>query len=423
MMPAAKELIDLLLLNKLPVFWFFIAYVWILFIYKLLLARKYTPYTAAYTASASVIIPVYNEPPRILKKVLNSLKTNLTDLKEIIIALDYRDKHAMEVLKQYKSELQEKLRILVIKEKGKRIAVATGLKKAKGDIAVIMDSDTILCDSNTISTLIKPFADPTVGGATTNQRINMNPHNDLKKRFSDWMESMRCHLSFPAMSVKGVVGCLPGRCIAIRRKLLLPHLDTEFLNEKFRGVKCETGDDRCLTHIVLRQGYKTVFQSTARVLTEAPSTWRAFLKQQLRWIRSSRRETLANLNWMVKKPFILSFIFISDILIPLFFSLIFLNALIWFTLPFDVASIFTAAFLQTIIGALVITPLGIIISIGLRQIPHLKQNLKDLKILPLYVLYCTFILTPLCIYGLITAKEQAWMTRRRSNTQSLSVQK
>ena len=53
MMPAAKELIDLLLLNKLPVFWFFIAYVWILFIYKLLLARKYTPYTAAYTASAS----------------------------------------------------------------------------------------------------------------------------------------------------------------------------------------------------------------------------------------------------------------------------------------------------------------------------------------------------------------------------------
>jgi hyaluronan synthase len=422
MIVAVNELIDLLFFNKMPVFWLFIAYVWILFLYKLLLARKYKPYTAAYTASISVVIPVYNEPPRVLKNVLNSLKTNLSDLKEIIIGLDYRDNHAMEVLNLYKREFRKKLHVLVIKEKGKRAAVAAGLKKAKGDIAVIMDSDTTLCDSKTLSDLIKPFADPMVGGVSTNQRVNMNPHNDLKKRFSDWMESMRCHLSFPAMSVKGVVGCLPGRCIAFRRELLLPHLDTEFLNETFRGVKCETGDDRCLTNIVLRQGYKAVFQSTARVLTEVPSTWKAFLKQQLRWIRSSRRETISNLKWMVKKPFILPFIFISDIIVPLFFSLILLNALVWFSFPFDIVSIFTAAFLQTIIGAFLITPLGIIISIGLRQLPHLKKNLKDLKILPLYVLYCMLILTPLCVYGLITTKEQAWMTRRSSDTQGISLQ-
>ena len=409
---GVNEFIDLLFNNKLPVFWFFLSYVWILFLYKLLLARKYKPYTTAYTSSVSVIIPVYNEPSRILKNVLNSLKTNLSDLKEIIIALDYRDKHAMEVLKEYKKELRKKLHILIIKEKGKRVAVATGLKKAKGDIAVIMDSDTTLCDSKTISDLIKPFADPLVGGVSTNQRINMNPHNDLKKRFGDWMESMRCHLSFPAMSVKGVVGCLPGRCIAFRRKLLLSHLDTDFLNETFRSVKCETGDDRCLTNIVLRQGYKAVYQSTARVLTEAPSTWKSFLKQQLRWIRSSRRETLSNLKWMVKKPFILPFIFISDMIIPVFFGLVIFNSVIWFLFPFDITSLFTAAFLQTIIGAFIIAPLGVIVSIGLRQIPHLKKNLKDLKILPLYVLYCTLILTPLCIYGLVTTKEQAWMTRK-----------
>ena len=420
-MLAVNEFIDLLFFNKMTVFWFFMAYVWILFLYKLLLARKYKPYNTAYSTSISVIIPVYNEPPRILKNVLESLKTNLSDLKEVIIALDYRDKHAMEVLNQYKNEFRKKLQVLVIKEKGKRAAVATGLRKAKGDIAVIMDSDTIICDEKTISDLVKPFADPTVGGVSTNQRINMNPHNDLKKRFSDWMESMRCHLSFPAMSVKGVVGCLPGRCIAFRREILLPRLQTDFLNETFRGVKCETGDDRCLTNIVLRQGYKAVFQSTARVLTEAPSTWKAFLKQQLRWIRSSRRETLSNLKWMVKKPFILPLIFISDIIIPLFFSLVLLNALIWFSLPFDISAFFTTAFLQTVIAAFLITPLGIIISIGLRQMPHLKKNLKDLKILPLYVLYCVLILTPLCVYGLITTKEQAWMTRRSTDAQGLPV--
>jgi hypothetical protein len=39
----------------------------------------------------------------------------------------------------------------------------------------------------------------------------------------------------------------------------------------------------------------------------------------------------------------------------------------------------------------------------------------------LYVLYCTLILTPLCIYGLITAKEQTWMTRRSGDAKGMPV--
>jgi hyaluronan synthase len=404
------QLLDLILYYKLHLFLLFFIYVWVFFIIKLYFARKYKPYREAYAASVSIVIPEYKEPQAVLTRVLESIKSNIESIAEVIIAVDSRDGKNLQFLRNYEKNFP-KLHAIEIKQKGKRAAEAVGIKKAKGEIVVVMDSDTVLSDSSTIAELIKPFKDPWVGGVTTAQRINMNPHNDLRKRFSDWMENMRCLLSFPAMSVKGVVGCLPGRCIAFRKEYILPYIDTEFLNERFRGVRCETGDDRCLTNIVLRHGFKTVYQSTAKVLTDVPKSWRLYIKQQLRWIRSTRRETVANLKWMVKRPFILSLIFLSDILIPIFFAITVINMFLNMAFGYDLILVAQGTALQTMLAALLAGMLGAIISIGLRQAPHLRTNWKEVIILPLYVLWGTFVLTPLCIYGLFTMKSQKWMTR------------
>jgi hyaluronan synthase len=404
------QLLDLILYYKLHLFLLFFIYVWVFFLIKLHYARKYKPYREAHTASVSIVIPEYKEPQAVLTRVLESIRSNSGSIEEVIIAVDSRDENNLQFLRNYEKSFS-KLQTIVVKKKGKRAAEAVGIKKAKGEIVVIMDSDTVLSNSDTIAELIKPFKDPWVGGVTTAQRINMNPHNDLRKRFSDWMENMRCLLSFPAMSVKGVVGCLPGRCIAFRKENILPYIDTEFLNERFRGVRCETGDDRCLTNIVLRHGFKTVYQSTAKVLTDVPKSWRLYIKQQLRWIRSTRRETVANLKWMVRKPFILSLIFLSDILIPIFFAITVINMFLNIFFAYDIILVAQGTALQASLAALFVGILGAIISIGLRQAPHLRNNWNEIKILPLYVLWGTFVLTPLCIYGLLTMKSQKWMTR------------
>jgi len=405
------QLLDLILNLRLHLFFIFFAYVWALFLYKLWLARKYHPYTEPYKTSVSVVVPIFKEPPEILDSLCTSLKANISDIDEIIACVDYRDPKSAELLNMWKDRLEGKLEVLVIPKEGKRIAEAMGIKKAKGNIVVLMDSDTILVGNNVISELVKPFADPSIGGVTSNQRIARGEKPSLKERFSDWMESMRCSLSFPAMSVKGVVGCLPGRCIAFRKDVLLPYLDSEFLNEQFMGVKCETGDDRCLTNIVLRHGFKTVYQSTAKVLTHVPRGWKAFLKQQLRWIRSSRRETIANIKWMVKKPFILPYIFISDIVIPILFTIVVLGWAVNMFLRYDTTLIVQGTILNTLIGGVIFGILGAIISLGLRQTPHLKKHLGDLKILPLYVCWATCVLTPLCLYGLLTMRKQTWGSR------------
>src|SRR5208282_1848804 len=130
-----------------------------------------------------------------------------------------------------------------------------------------------------------PFADPEVGGVTPRQRIT-DPTTSLLTRFCDWLEDVRSFGTLQAMSVKGQVGCLPGRTIAFRREILNKVLP-EFMNETFLGFHKEVSDDRSLTNHTLKAGYKTVLQSTAIVYTLAPPTWKKFIRQQLRWSEGS----------------------------------------------------------------------------------------------------------------------------------------
>ena len=66
---------------------------------------------------------------------------------------------------------------------------------------------------------------------------------------------------------------------------MLENLENEF----FLGRRCVAGDDGRLTWLVLASGYKTVHQSSARALSMFPDTFRAFVKQRIRWSRNSYR--------------------------------------------------------------------------------------------------------------------------------------
>ena len=96
----------------------------------------------------------------------------------------------------------------------------------------------------------------------------------------------------------GQVGCLPGRTIAFRRDVLeddhagLPH-------PTFLGVVLEVSDDRTLTNLTLKRGYRTVYQSTSLVYTDCPTGLKKMAKQQYRWARGSQYNTLRMFPWML----------------------------------------------------------------------------------------------------------------------------
>ncbi len=402
---AFLQIIDLIYFQRVGIFLLFFSFVWAYFLVKLAFARKYKPYTAPYHSTVSIVVPTYRENKEMLEKAMASMKMNLDQISEIIYAVDYRDRDSLAVVQSHMEEFGGKLSGFIVEQKGKRAAVAQGLERASGQIAIVMDSDTIMVDKNTVGELIKPFADPRVGGVVGNQRILIDDRKKIQKRIGDWIESMRSKLSYPAMSSQGTVGCLAGRCIAFRRSTVIPHLG-EFLNEKFLGVRCETGDDRYITNVLLKSDYKTVYQSTSKVLTASPDSWTGFFKQQIRWLRSSRRETIMNAKWMVKKSFILPFVYFSDIVIPFFLAAV-IAASVFGLDPTPAAANLHLDVIELIAMGLS----GALLSIGLKQLPHLKISKGETVLLPLYALMIGLILPVLMFYALITMREQKWLTR------------
>jgi len=296
---------------------------------------------------------------------------------------------------------------------GKRNALRIGVEETTSDICVLVDSDTIWTE-NTLSELIKPFADPDVGGVTTKQRI-LEPQRHILSRWADWMESLRNEYAMPAMSVLGTVGCLPGRTIAFRREVLVDGMD-HFMHGRFLGIFLEVSDDRTLTNECLKQGYRAVYQSTSLVYTDAPLEWKKMAKQQLRWARGSQYNTLRMFPWMLKNARPLAFFYLADIVLPFLLLGAYLG---WFVRQFIITDIdLFAPWVSTFGrfgGGLVVAILAILASVAssaLRQSRHLRQSPSDLWRIPTFLIISTLMLMPIRMLGFTRmAHNSGWGTR------------
>jgi hyaluronan synthase len=374
----------------------FFAYVWLLWTAKALAARRYRPSTASPRGlRTSVLVPVYDEPEDIWRRALASVVANRPF--ELIAVVDGGDADIARIAADYCD------RVLRIPKAGKRVAIAAGLRASDPDtdVVVVLDSDTVWTPG-ALTELLRPFADPAVGGVTPRQAV-FEPGGNAVRRLADWIEDVRYHLTVPAQSVFGQVGCLAGRTIAYRRAAFEPAVE-RLVAQTVLGTPQHVGDDRVLTNELLRNGWRTVYQSTALVETDAPSEWPRFWRQQLRWGRSSQRETLLSLPWLWRKP--VAFVcFATDILTP--FALYAVVGLaVAHALRGDTGTVGLPLALE-----LPLAYVGMLVSIGLRQIPRLRRAPQDLRRLPLFVLQITFFMVPLRIAAFATMFHQGWSTR------------
>jgi cellulose synthase/poly-beta-1,6-N-acetylglucosamine synthase-like glycosyltransferase len=378
------------------IFMGFFVYVWLLWLVKSLAARRYRPWTGpAAELSTTVIVPVYNEPEPIFRRALASVVANGPT--EIIVVVDGGDLDVAAVARDYAD------RVIRISKSGKREAIATGLDASNGtsDVIVVLDSDTVW-EPGALAEMLKPFSDPRVGGVTPRQTI-FEPNANPVRRFANWLEDLRYHMTVPAQSVFGQVGCLAGRTIAYRRSAFEPAV-VSLVRQSVLGVPLHVGDDRVLTNELLRRGWRTVYQSTALVSTDAPNDWRTFWKQQLRWGRSSQRETLLSLRWLWRKPVAFAS-FATDIATP--FAL------------YAVAALAAAHAVSgdgsptgfPLAAELPLGYVGMLTSIGLRQIPHFRRVPGDFFRLPFFVLTLTFVMVPIRIIAFATMLHQGWGSR------------
>ncbi|MGQ0420911.1 hyaluronan synthase, partial [Bacillus sp. HC-Mk] len=105
-----------------------------------------------------------------------------------------------------------------------------------------------------------------------------------------------------ALSTRNVLICC-GPISCYRREVIIENLE-QYGHQMFLGEVVQAGDDRCLTNYAILKG-KTVYQETARCITDVPATLLQFIKQQIRWNKSFFRESLLALKIGVKKPMVL----------------------------------------------------------------------------------------------------------------------
>jgi hyaluronan synthase len=374
----------------------FFVYVWVLWSGKALAARRYRPSTARAAAlTTTVIVPVYNEPEAVFRRSLASVVASGPT--ELIAVVDGGDPEIAAVAAEYCD------RVIRVPKAGKRAAIEAGLRATDPatDIVIVLDSDTIWAP-DALREMLRPFADPRVGGVTPRQAIFDADANPVR-RLANWIEDIRYHLIVPAQSVFSQVGCLAGRTIAYRRVAFEPAVE-RLVRQTVLGVPQHVGDDRVLTNELLRNGWRTVYQSTAVVETDAPSNWRDFWRQQLRWGRSSQRETLLCLSWLWRRPVAFAS-FVTDIITP-----------------FALCAVVGLAVAHALRGhdgplglplaiELPLGYLGMLASIGVRQAAHVRRFPRDLAALPLFVLQITFVMVPIRIAAFATMFHQGWGTR------------
>jgi glycosyltransferase involved in cell wall biosynthesis len=198
------------------------------------------------TPTLSLIIAAHNERGSIGEKLENSLALDYPrDRLEILVASDGSDDGTEEIVRTFEDR---GVRLLALGRVGKASALNAAVAATTGEILVFSDANSEY-EPAALRALVRPLADPTVGGVAGNQRYRRGPTGDPAA------EGERAYWSFDrlmkeAESRAGSTISATGAIYAVRREL-------------FDGVPAGVTDDFAVSTAVIERGYRLVFAADA----------------------------------------------------------------------------------------------------------------------------------------------------------------
>jgi len=253
--------------------------------------RSYKPADFCGAPSLTVIIPAYNEGAMVGKSVASVASANYPPGRlEIIVVDDGSTDDTWTYIERAAARYPHLVSSIRFPEnRGKRAALAEGFLRARGEVVVTIDSDSVI-DGETLLAIAGPFRNPRVG-AVAGKVVVYNRLSGVIPR----MLHVRFILSFDFLrsvqSTYGTVYCCPG-ALSAYRTAVVRHVLPAWITQTFLGVECTYGEDRSLTNFILKDGYDSVYQNTAVVRTVAPESYRKLCRMYLRWDRSYIREEI-----------------------------------------------------------------------------------------------------------------------------------
>jgi cellulose synthase/poly-beta-1,6-N-acetylglucosamine synthase-like glycosyltransferase len=247
--------------------------------------RKLDETIKGYEPSVTVVVPLFNEGPSIYETIVSLVQLDYPKGKlEVVVvddcSTDNSYEHACRAMREYPN-------VRVLKNPynmGKRRGINHAVRESKSEIILSVDSDVIVFPT-CLKELVARFTSPQV--AAVGGRIHVSNPNE------NWLTKLQTikyyfgqeHLKNLERGLDSVL-CLSG-CLTAYRRSVLMELEPILEQRNILGVEIKYGEDRFLTHQIVKRGYKTRMTMDAFCFTKAATNLRAYFNQQLRWKRSN----------------------------------------------------------------------------------------------------------------------------------------
>lgn len=211
--------------------------------------------TAEITPRVSLIIAAHNEVDSIGKKLENVLALVYPRSQlEVIIASDGSNDGTDEVVRQH---VGDTVRLLSLPRRGKASALNAAVAVSTAEILVFSDANSLYA-SDALRALVRPFADPKVGGVAGDQRYvadgELRGSGEGERRYWDLDRALKRAEGAAGNSISAT-----GAIYAIRRSL-------------FQDVPDGVTDDFVTSTRVIAQGSRLVFAPGAVALEPVASS-------------------------------------------------------------------------------------------------------------------------------------------------------
>ena len=238
-----------------------------------------------YEPTIGVVVPLFNEGKSIYDTIISLVNLDYPKEKlEVTIVDDCSTDDSYEWACKAAREYPN---VRVLKNPvnmGKRKGINHAVRESTAEIIVSVDSDVIVYPT-ALRELVRRFATPEI--AAVGGRIHVSNPNE------NWLTRLQTikyyfgqeHLKNLERGLRSVM-CLSGCLTAYRRHVLI-ELEPILENRNLLGVPIKYGEDRFLTHQIVKRGYRTVMTMDAMCFTKAATTMNGYFNQQLRWKRSN----------------------------------------------------------------------------------------------------------------------------------------
>jgi cellulose synthase/poly-beta-1,6-N-acetylglucosamine synthase-like glycosyltransferase len=238
-----------------------------------------------YEPTVTIVVPLYNEGKSIYDTIVSLVKLDYPAEKLSVTVVDDCStddsyEHACRAAREFPN-------VRVLKNPynmGKRKGINHAVREATSEIIVSVDSDVIVFPT-ALRELVARFTAPDI--AAVGGRVHVSNPND------NWLTKLQTikyyfgqeHLKNLERGLKSVM-CLSG-CLTAYRRHVLMELEPILEDRNILGIPIKYGEDRFLTHQIVKHGYRTVMTMDAMCFTKAPTTLKGYFNQQLRWKRSN----------------------------------------------------------------------------------------------------------------------------------------